>query len=204
MRMERRELRAMVGGFEDRSRELGPALAERARAEGLVDVAYGFADSPLGRLLLVLADGKLVTLGYPNEDVDEQLAAIARQVSPRILELPSQTDGVRRELDEYFEGRRRRFSVPVDLRLRDGFTRRVLEETARIPFGTVVTYKAVAGGAGNPRASRAAGNALGSNPIPIVVPCHRVVHTGGGLGGYTGGLDRKVTLLRLEGVLNGE
>jgi methylated-DNA-[protein]-cysteine S-methyltransferase len=203
MTMERHELRAMVGGFEDRSGELGPALAERARAEGLVDVAYGFTDSPLGRLLLVLADGKLVTLGYPNEDVDEQLAAIARQVSPRILELPSETGGVRRELDEYFEGRRRRFSVPVDLRLREGFTRRVLEETARIPFGTVVTYKAVAGGAGNPRASRAAGNALGSNPIPIVVPCHRVVHTGGGLGGYTGGLDRKVTLLRLEGVLDG-
>ena len=203
MTMERRELRAMVNGFEDRSGELGTALADRARAEGLVDVAYGFADSPLGRLLLVLAGGRLVTLGYPNEDVDDQLAEIARRLSPRILELPSETDRVRRELDEYFEGDRRRFSVPVDLRLREGFTRRVLEETARIPFGTVVTYKDVAGGAGNARASRAAGNALGSNPIPIVVPCHRVVHTGGGLGGYTGGLDRKLTLLRLEGVLDG-
>ena len=108
---------------------------------------------------------------------------------------------MRRELDEYFEGHRRRFDVPVDLSLTKGFSRRVLRAAARIPFGTVATYREVATRAGSPRGMRAAGNALGSNPVPIVVPCHRVVYTGGGLGGYTGGLNRKVALLRLEGVL---
>jgi methylated-DNA-[protein]-cysteine S-methyltransferase len=123
-------------------------------------------------------------------------------VSPRVLEAPRPTERIRRELDEYFDGRRRRFTTPIDLSLVRGFNRRVLEETARIPFGSVSTYREVAAQAGSPRGSRAAGNALGRNPIPIVVPCHRVVHADGGLGGYTGGVERKVALLRLEGALN--
>jgi methylated-DNA-[protein]-cysteine S-methyltransferase len=122
-------------------------------------------------------------------------------VSPRILEAPARLDPVRRELDEYFEGRRTRFELPIDWTLVDGFGRRVLEATAAIPFGGTSTYAQVATLAGSPRGSRAAGNALGANPLPIVVPCHRVLRTGGGLGGYTGGLGRKETLLRIEGVL---
>jgi methylated-DNA-[protein]-cysteine S-methyltransferase len=115
--------------------------------------------------------------------------------------VPTYFDGVRRELDEYFEGRRTSFDLPLDWQLTRGFTRRVLRRTAEIPYGDVSTYTKIAKAAGSPRAYRAAGNALGSNPIPIVVPCHRVLHSGGGLGGYGGGLDRKEFLLRLEGAL---
>jgi methylated-DNA-[protein]-cysteine S-methyltransferase len=117
------------------------------------------------------------------------------------MESTAATEDVRRELEEYFEGRRRAFDLRVDLSPLEGFRRRILAATARIPFGSVRTYRDVAMRAGNERAVRAAGNALGSNPIPIVVPCHRVVRTGGGLGGYTGGLDRKRVLLELEGAL---
>ncbi|MCA1588406.1 MAG: methylated-DNA--[protein]-cysteine S-methyltransferase, partial [Chloroflexi bacterium] len=125
----------------------------------------------------------------------------ADRISPRVLEAPERTDDVRRQLDEYFAGRRRSFDVPLDWRLVRGFAVDVLRATARVPFGALTTYGAVAEAAGSPRAYRAAGNALGSNPIPIVVPCHRVVHTGGGLGGYTGGVSRKQFLLALEGSL---
>jgi methylated-DNA-[protein]-cysteine S-methyltransferase len=144
----------------------------------------------------------LVRLSYPDEGVDAQLEELAERISPRILEAPERTDRVRRELDDYFAGRRQRFDVPVDWRLVRGFAGNVLRATARIPFGQVSTYRDVAATAGSPNAYRAAGNALGSNPIPIVVPCHRVLHAGGGLGGYTGGLDRKRFLLQLEGVLD--
>ena len=119
-----------------------------------------------------------------------------------ILAAPERTDEVRRQLDEYFAGARRGFDLPVDWRLVRGFAGAVLRATATIPFGGVSTYRDVAAEAGSPNAYRAAGNALGSNPVPIVVPCHRVVHAGGGLGGYTGGLERKQFLLRLEGVLD--
>lgn len=177
------------------------ALARRAAAEGLVDVAYAVADSPLGPLMVAVTDRGLVRLSYEGEDVDAQLAELAQRVSPRILRAPERTDAVRRQLDEYFAGRRRGFEVPIDWRLVRGFATSVLRATARIPFGAVSTYREVAAEAGSPNAYRAAGNALGSNPIPIVVPCHRVLHAGGGLGGYTGGLDRKRYLLQLEGVL---
>jgi methylated-DNA-[protein]-cysteine S-methyltransferase len=123
------------------------------------------------------------------------------KISPRIMEAPGYFDGVRRELEEYFEGRRTKFGLPLDWSLVGGFTRRVLKRTAQIPYGEVSTYREVATDAGSPRAVRAAGNALGSNPIPIVVPCHRVLHTGGGLGGYGGGLEAKEFLLRLEGAI---
>ena len=176
-------------------------IAAAARDEGLLDVAYAFADSPFGPLLVAVTPRGLVRLAYPTEHTDEVLEDLARRVSPRVLESPGDTGEVRRELDEYFGGGRERFDVDVDLSIVSGFTRRILEAAERIPFGQVITYRTIAAEAGSPRGARAAGNALGSNPIPIVVPCHRVVHSGGGLGGYTGGLDRKVRLLSLEGVL---
>lgn len=181
--------------------ELRAALAQRAADGGLLDVAYGTYDSPLGPLTLVVTSRGLVRLSYAHEAVDEQLAEIAGRISPRLLFAPARTDGVRRQLDAYFGGTRHDFDVPVDWRLVRGFAGDVLRATARIPFGAVSSYREVATEAGSPNAYRAAGNALGSNPIPIVVPCHRVLHAGGGLGGYTGGMDRKRYLLRLEGVL---
>ena len=176
-------------------------ISERAAREGLVDIGYAFTDSPFGPLLVATTRRGLVRLAYPNEDPDGVLSELARAISPRVLESPEMTDHIRRELDEYFAGRRTTFNTTVDLGLRSGFTKRVLQATARIPFGSVSTYRNVARRAGNERASRAAGNALGSNPVPVVVPCHRVLHTDGGLGGYTGGLERKEFLLELEGVL---
>jgi methylated-DNA-[protein]-cysteine S-methyltransferase len=176
-------------------------LAHRAADEGLLDVAHGTLDSPLGPLTVMVTPHGLVRLSYPGEGIAGQLAEIADRVSPRILEAPERTDAVRRQLDEYFAGRRHAFEVPIDWRLVRGFAGEVLRATARIPFGSVSSYRDVATEAGSPNAYRAAGNALGSNPIPIVVPCHRVLHAGGGLGGYTGGLERKRYLLELEGVL---
>ncbi len=177
------------------------SLARRAAEDGLLDVAYGTVDSPLGELTAFVTRRGLVRLSYPGEPLEDQLRELAAVVSPRVLESPERTDEVRRQLDAYFAGTRRQFQIPVDWRLLRGFRAEVLRATARIPFGAVSTYREIATAAGSPNAYRAAGNALGSNPIPIVVPCHRVLHAGGGLGGYTGGLDRKRHLLRLEGVL---
>ena len=176
-------------------------LARRAAEAGLLDVAYAVADSPLGPLTVMVTPRGLVRLSYPGEGIDAQLAELAERVSPRILEAPERTDEVRRQLDAYFAGGRTEFDLPIDWRLVRGFAGQVLRATARIPFGHVSSYREVATEAGSPNAYRAAGNALGSNPIPIVVPCHRVLHAGGGLGGYTGGIERKRYLLELEGVL---
>ena len=126
------------------------------------------------------------------------LEQLATRVSPRVLSAPRRLDQPRRELEQYFESARSRFEIPLDWQLTRGFGRRVLEATARIPFGSVSTYRRVAGEAGSPRGARAAGNALGANPLPIVVPCHRVLHSTGGLGGYTSWLDRKRLLLEME------
>jgi methylated-DNA-[protein]-cysteine S-methyltransferase len=179
-----------------------PSVAERAAAEGLLDVAYSTVDSPLGPLMVAATPRGLVRVSYSQFRGDDAvLADLARRVSPRVLEAPGRLDGVRRELDEYFEGRRTEFDLPIDWALTRGFTTEVLRATAAVRFGRTTTYAEVAGAAGSPRAVRAAGNSLGSNPMPIVVPCHRVLRTGGGLGGYTGGVDRKEFLLRLEGVL---
>jgi methylated-DNA-[protein]-cysteine S-methyltransferase len=175
-------------------------LARRAADEGLLDVAYATHDSPLGPLTVMVTPRGLLRLAYPGEPLDAQLAEVAARVSPRILAAAERTDDVRRQLEEYFAGRRQAFEIPIDWRLTAGFGGRVLQATARIPFGSVSTYRGVATDAGSPNAYRAAGNALGHNPIPIVVPCHRVLHAGGGIGGYTGGLDRKRYLLGLEGV----
>ena len=171
-----------------------------AGAEALADVAYAQVDSPLGPLYAAVTRRGLAMLAYGEEDFEVEARLLARLVSPRILRAPRRVDPVRRQLEEYFEGRRRRFEVPIDWSLVRGFGRDVLAATAAIPYGQVLTYREVASVAHRPLAARAAGNALGANPIPIVVPCHRVVHSGGGLGGYTGGLDRKRFLLRLEGV----
>lgn len=176
------------------------AFLARAEQEGLVDVAYATLDSPVGRLLVAGTRRGLVRVVFgDNYPHDRVLLELAEDVSPRLLEAPARLDSVRRQLDEYFEGRRTKFDLALDWRLSHGFGRRVLNRTAKIPYGEVSTYKSMAVAAGSPRAARAAGNALGANPIPIVVPCHRVLHSGGGLGGYGGGLDRKVFLLELEG-----
>jgi methylated-DNA-[protein]-cysteine S-methyltransferase len=175
--------------------------AATARALGLTDVSYAYEPSPVGALLVAVTPRGLIRIAYNAEEhADEVLEELARRVSPRVVEAPGALDEVRRELDEYFAGRRTSFDIPVDWRLHDGFSRRVLRATARIPFGKVQTYGDVAAKAGSPRGSRAAGNALGSNRIPIVVPCHRVVRSGGKIGGYTGGIERKEFLLELEGV----
>ena len=176
-------------------------LAARAAERGVLDVAYSWVDSPLGRLTVAATPRGLVRVAYPSRPLDVVLEELAGRVSPRILEAPARLDAVRRELEEYFEGRRRRFELPLDWSLTRGFVRRVLQVTARIRFGDLRNYAEVAAGAGSPRAVRAAGNALGANPIPVVVPCHRVIRTGGALGGYTGGLERKEFLLSLEGSL---
>jgi methylated-DNA-[protein]-cysteine S-methyltransferase len=181
-----------------------PAALDLARVadEGLLDVAYASVDSPLGPLVVAATPRGLVRLAYTGSlDEGEVVEDLAGKLSPRILEAPERLDDVRRELDEYFEGRRVDFEVPIDWSLTHGFTGKVLRQTARIRYGKTSTYAEVAGRAGSPRAVRAAGNALGSNPIPVVVPCHRVLRTGGALGGYTGGVERKEFLLRLEGVL---
>jgi methylated-DNA-[protein]-cysteine S-methyltransferase len=193
-------LRDAAAALPEPSGELDRELVERAGEEGLVDVAYASVDSPVGPLTLAGTVRGLALLSYGRpEDLLERLA---ERLSPRLLEAPARLDEARRELDEYFEGRRRDFELPLDWSLtRDGFGRRVLKATAAIPFGEVSTYRGVASEAGNARAVRAAGNALGANPLPVVVPCHRVLRSGGGLGGYTGGVDKKEHLLRLEGAL---
>jgi methylated-DNA-[protein]-cysteine S-methyltransferase len=177
-------------------------LTHRAEAEGLLDVAYATVDSPFGPLLVATTPRGLVRLGFATEDHDDVLEELARRLSPRVLEVPARLDGVRRELDEYFEGQRRRFTVKLDWTLTgQGFRHEVLKHTNAIPYGRTSTYMEMATKSGNRKAYRAAGNALGSNPIPVIVPCHRVLATGGGLGGYGGGLDVKESLLHLEGAL---
>ncbi len=178
-------------------------LADRAAAEGLLDVAYATMDSPFGSLLLATTSRGLVKVSLPAYNPDEALEDLAIRVSPRVLEAPARLDEVRRQLDRYFEGRLREFDLPLDWELTKGFRRRVLRATYRIPYGQTRSYKQMATSAGNERAVRAAGTALGSNPIPIVVPCHRVLRSGGALGGYGGGLPMKRALLELEGSLRG-
>jgi methylated-DNA-[protein]-cysteine S-methyltransferase len=174
-------------------------FAERAAAEGLADVSYAPVDSPFGPLLVVASKRGLLRLAFPEERPEAVLERIAQRVSPRIVEARAPLDPVRRELDEYFASRRTAFALPLDWSLCGPFMRRVLGATAAIPYGRTLTYAEVATEAGSPRGFRAAGNALGANPVPIVVPCHRVLRTGGGLGGYGGGVDRKRFLLELEG-----
>ena len=176
-------------------------LTDRADREGLVDVAFATVDSPFGTLVAAMTNKGLVRLALAPVRVDDVVAELSQRLSPRIFEMPSRVDPVRRELDEYFAGKRWSFDVTVDWTLSSGFNSRVLHATARIPYGEVSSYGKVAAKAGSPRAARAAGNALHTNPIAIVVPCHRVVGSNGSLTGYGGGLPMKEALLRLEGAI---
>jgi methylated-DNA-[protein]-cysteine S-methyltransferase len=196
--IEETGFRALAGTLPAAPAELLERMVRRAEDEGLVDISYGEMDSPLGPLLLAVTDAGLVTLSY-TDFAPDTLDQLARRMSPRIVRRPARTDSVRRQLEEYFVRRRRDFDLSLDWSLIRGFGREVLRVTAAIPYGQVSTYGHVAAEAGNPRASRAAGNALGHNPIPIVIPCHRVLRRGGGLGGYTSGIERKQLLLDLEG-----
>jgi methylated-DNA-[protein]-cysteine S-methyltransferase len=177
-------------------------LTARAEAENLLDVAYTTMDSPFGPLLLAATPRGLVRVNLPNYDSEETLEELAERVSPRLLEAPARLDEARRQLDLYFEGKLTEFELPLDWRLTDGFRKRAQQAIARIPYGKTRSYTQIAASAGNERAVRAAGTACGSNPIPIVVPCHRVLRSGGALGGYGGGLPMKEALLELEGVLD--
>jgi methylated-DNA-[protein]-cysteine S-methyltransferase len=173
-------------------------LTARAAAEGLLDVAYTSADSPFGTLLLATTPRGLIRVGLPNQDSDELLGELAARVSPRVLEAAAPLDEARRELELYFEGKLTDFELPLDWQLSKDFRRRALRAISRIPYGQTRTYTQIATSAGNERAVRAAGSACGSNPIPVVVPCHRVLRSSGGLGGYAGGLPMKEALLSLE------
>jgi methylated-DNA-[protein]-cysteine S-methyltransferase len=173
----------------------------RAEREGLVEVAYAELDSPFGRLLVAGTERGVVKLALPNQDSELVLRELAAMVSPRVLEAPARLDEARRELEAYFEGDLRHFQVPVDWRLARGFTDKVLHVVARIPYGETLSYGEVAAEAGNPRAFRAAGTACGHNPVPLIVPCHRVVQAGGQPGNYGGGPEMKRGLLELEGSL---
>jgi methylated-DNA-[protein]-cysteine S-methyltransferase len=174
--------------------DLDTRFRAAALAEGLVDVRYDVVDSPVGELLVAATDRGLCRVSYVVDDGE----SLVRTFGGRILRLP--LDEVRRELDEYFAGARRAFEVPIDWSPLRGYTREVLRRTAEIPYGEARSYAEIADRAGSPRGWRATGNALGANPMPIVVPCHRVLTSSGRIGGYTGGVDRKRFLLALEGV----
>lgn len=173
-------------------------LRERAAAEGLLDVAYTETDSPFGRLLLATTPRGLVRVGLPNQDPEELLEELATKVSPRVLEATAPLEEARRELDRYFAGQLEDFDLPLDWSLTGGFQAKVQRQINRIPYGQTRTYTEMARRAGNERAVRAAGTACGRNPLPVVVPCHRVLRSSGGLGGYGGGLPMKKALLALE------
>jgi methylated-DNA-[protein]-cysteine S-methyltransferase len=191
----------------------GPATAEpppidcavdRAMRSGAADVAYAEIDSPLGNLLLAGTPRGLVTVAFAPNGPDAVLDRLAQRLSPRILRAPARLDGARREIDDYLTGRRRAFDLDLDLSLMTPFQATVLRHTAAIPYGHTATYADIAALSNNPRGARAAGNALGANPLPIVIPCHRVLPRGGGPGGYAGGTPAKEILLRLEAASAGD
>jgi methylated-DNA-[protein]-cysteine S-methyltransferase len=174
-------------------------LAAAAEAEGILDVAYRTVDTPVGPLLLAATEQGLVRVAYPNQGHDAVLQALADRVSPRVLHAPGRLDPVARQLDDYFAGRRQRFDVPLDWRLSTGFRSTVLHHLAiDVDYGHTASYAALAALAGNPKAVRAVGTACATNPIPVVVPCHRVVRSDGGMGNYRGGPEAKRALLDLE------
>jgi methylated-DNA-[protein]-cysteine S-methyltransferase len=174
-------------------------LAAAAEAEGILDVAYRTVDTPVGPLLLAATEQGLVRVAYPNQGHDAVLQALADRVSPRVLHAPGRLDPVARQLDDYFAGRRQRFDVPLDWRLSTGFRSTVLHHLAiDVDYGHTASYAALAALAGNPKAVRAVGTACATNPLPVVVPCHRVVRSDGAIGNYAGGVEAKRTLLELE------
>jgi methylated-DNA-[protein]-cysteine S-methyltransferase len=194
-----RDLFAALPAIDDEvNGRLHRRLVDAASAAGLLDVAYRTLDTPVGALLLAATPTGLVRVAYPSQDHDLVLDGLAREVSPRILRAPARLDDVARQIEEYFAGRRRTFDVPLDLRLSHGFRRTVLAHLQEIGYGQTASYAKLAKAAGNPRAVRAAGSACASNPLPVVVPCHRVVRSDGTIGQYAGGVDAKRALLTLE------
>ena len=179
-------------------RRLHTRLAAAAQQDGVLDLAYRIIDSPVGPLLLAATDQGLIRVAFALEDHDAVLQTLADRISPRILSAPGRLDTAARELDEYFAGRRHAFDLPLDWRLSAGFRRTVLSHLPEIGYGQTASYSAVAGLAGSPKAVRAVGTACATNPLPVVVPCHRVVRADGSMGGYRGGPDAKRTLLTLE------
>ena len=182
------------------SPELDRRFRDAAASENLLDVAYDLVDSPFGKLLVAATQRGLCRIAY-DAVPEQELERLARSFGLRVLRSAKPIDPARRELDEYFEGKRQRFDLPLDVALLADFNRRVLEELARVPYGEVVTYGELAARVEHPRAARAVGTVMNRNPLPIVLPCHRVVGASGSLTGYGGGLDRKEWLLRLEGAL---
>ncbi|MGC5024900.1 methylated-DNA--[protein]-cysteine S-methyltransferase [Tsukamurella sp. DT100] len=173
-------------------------LAASAEADGLLDIAYTVVDSPVGGLLLAATERGLVRVAYAREDHDAVLETLAQKVSPRVLRAPRRLDATARELDEYFAGRRTAFDLPLDHALSHGFRQLVQSRLPDIDYGTTLSYKQVAELVGSPAAVRAVGTACATNPLPVVVPCHRVVKSDGGIGQYVGGVEAKAALLELE------
>ncbi len=192
---------ALEQADEQAQRRLHARLAAAAAAAGILDVAYRTIDTPVGPLLLAATEQGLVRVAYDREDHDTVLAQLADRVSPRVLRAPARLDPAARQVDEYFERRRRLFELPLDFRLSHGFRRTVLTHLIEIGYGETASYAAVAAAAGSPKAVRAAATACATNPLPVVVPCHRVVRSGGAIGRYVGGTDAKKALLALEGAV---
>lgn len=182
---------------------LRAGLAARADDAGLLDIAYRVVDSPLGALLLAATEQGVLRVAFASEGHDAVLTDLADRVSPRVLAAPRRLDEAARELDEYFAGRLREISVPVDLRLLTGYRREVVTALPRVAYGHTASYAQMAALTGRPRAVRAVGSACAHNPVPLLLPCHRIVRSDGGAGGYLGGPDAKRALLRLEGAATG-
>ena len=178
---------------------LRDSLVTAASGAGILDVAYRMLDTPVGTLLLAATEQGVVRVAFDREDHDLVLVALAQKVSPRIMLSPGRLDPAARQLSEYFAGSRRSFDLPLDLRLATGFRRTVLAHLPQIGYGHTESYAQVASAAGHPRAVRAVGSACATNPVPVIVPCHRVVRSDGSLGGYAGGASAKQSLLALEG-----
>ena len=209
-KISEKELKRVLGGLADRgdTERLAQATVERAGREGLIDVAYTTIDTPFGETLVAQTDRGLIRVAFPHRrgettrDWEALLEEISEVVSPRILEAPARLDDARRQLDEYFEGKRKDFDLDLDWRLTRGFQSKAIRQIARIPYGRTLTYTQLAKKAGSPRAVRAVGTACGANPLPPIVPCHRVLPASGGIGNYGGGPDMKKALLKLEGALD--
>jgi methylated-DNA-[protein]-cysteine S-methyltransferase len=183
---------------EDAQRRLHARLAAAAAEAGILDVAYRTLDSPLGPLLLAATDQGLVRVAWAREDHDRVLAQLADRISPRVLHAPARLDLAAREIEEYLQRRRTAFDLALDLRLTAGFRRTVLTRLTQVGYGSTVSYGQLAAAVGSPRAVRAVGTACATNPLPLVVPCHRVVRGDGSLGQYVGGAEVKRALLGLE------
>jgi methylated-DNA-[protein]-cysteine S-methyltransferase len=199
--MRTTDLKRLGRTANERSRTAAAGLADAAAERGLLDVAIGTVGSPIGRLTIGVTPRGLVRVAFAEEGPDDVAEELARLVSPRVMESARATDGWRRELEEFFDARRQTFDLRVDRRLLRGIQRDVLRATSRVPYGRVATYGEIARKIGHPTAARAVGRSLGANPIPVVIPCHRVIGASGALTGYGGGIERKLALLTLEGAL---